>query len=104
MLKQARQHNPWIILIDDTGVGTGLSADLRTEGLDAIDISATQSKETRAHIQTPKFASGRVLFPKSAPWLADLEAALRTFQARRHDDQVDPIVQALALIKSNSVA
>ena len=74
MLEQARQHNQWIILIEDTGVGTGLIADLRTEELDAIDISATQSKETRAHIQTPKFASGRVLFPKSAPWLADCRA------------------------------
>lgn len=96
MLEQARQHNQWIILIEDTGVGTGLIADLRTEELDAIDISATQSKETRAHIQTPKFASGRVLFPKSAPWLADLEAELLAFPAGRYDDQVDPIVQALA--------
>lgn len=96
MLAAALQYNPWCILIEDTGVGTGLIADLKSEGLDVIDISATQSKEARANIQTPKFESGRVLLPETAPWLSELEAELLAFPAGRHDDQVDSIVQALA--------
>lgn len=67
MLASAERRKPWFILIEDTGVGTGLIEDLRVEGWDVIGVSPTQSKEARAHIQTPKFESGRVLFPVSAP-------------------------------------
>jgi predicted phage terminase large subunit-like protein len=87
---------PWIILIEDTGVGTGLIDDLRQENLSTVDVKAIQSKETRALIQTSKFQSSRVLFPKSAPWLSELEAELLAFPGSRHDDQVDSITQALA--------
>jgi predicted phage terminase large subunit-like protein len=66
------------------------------QGLNVIDVAATQSKEARAHIQTPKFASGPVLLPNSAAWLSALEAELLAFPAGRNYDQVDWIVQALA--------
>ena len=46
-------------------------------------------------IQSGKFESGQVFFPKEAPWLADLEAELFAFPNGRHDDQVDSISQAL---------
>ena len=96
MIGLAKQYDPSVILIEDTGVGTGLLEDLRTEGLNAVEVKAIQSKQTRAHIQTPKFESHRVLFPQSAPWLPDLEAEILAFPAGRHDDQVDSITQALA--------
>lgn len=96
MLQAADEYKPWVILVEDTGVGTGLIADLRTKGLSVIEVSATQSKEARAAIQTPKFESRRVLFPESAPWLSTLEAELLAFPGSRHDDQIDSIVHALA--------
>lgn len=96
MIESARRYDPWTILIEDTGVGTGLLEDLRQEGLDAVAVKPTQSKETRAHIQTPKFQSSRVLFPRSAHWLPELEAEVLAFPGGRHDDQVDSITQALA--------
>jgi hypothetical protein len=46
-------------------------------------------------IQAAKFESGKVFFPRQAPWLPDLEAELFSFPASRHDDQVDSISQAL---------
>ena len=46
-------------------------------------------------IQSAKFENGQVLFPKEAPWLADLEDELFAFPHGRHDDQVDSISQAL---------
>lgn len=95
MIQMASRYDPWVILVEDTGVGTGLLEELRNEGLDAVGINPTQSKETRAHFQTPKFQSSRVLFPSSAPWLSGLEAELLAFPAGRHDDQVDSIIQAL---------
>jgi hypothetical protein len=47
-------------------------------------------------IQAAKFASGRVLFPQQASWLAELEAEVFVFPHGPHDDQVDSIAQALA--------
>ena len=52
-------------------------------------------KKIRMAIQSAKFESGQVFFPKEAPWLADLEAELFAFPSGRHDDQVDSISQAL---------
>ena len=96
VLSKAAQYNLWFILIEDAGIGTGPIADLKSEGFDVIDVPATQSKEARAHIQTPKFESGRVWLPETAPWRSEFEAELLAFPAGRHDDQVDSIVQALA--------
>jgi len=96
MIDVARQYDPWVILIEDTGVGTGLLEDLRSEGLNTVEVAPTQPKVTRAYIQTPKFQSSRVRFPKFAPWLSALEAEVLAFPGGRHDDQVDSITQALA--------
>lgn len=96
MIEKAIEYDPSVILIEDAGVGTGLIEDLRHEGLNAVEIQPTQSKEIRAHIQTPKFQSSRVLFPRSAPWLSELEAEVLAFPSGRNDDQVDSITQALA--------
>ena len=46
-------------------------------------------------VQSGKFESGQVFFPRGAPWLEDLEAELFAFPGSRHDDQVDSISQAL---------
>jgi predicted phage terminase large subunit-like protein len=94
MISKAEEYDPRIVLIEDAGVGTGLLEDLRREGVDAA--IATKDKVTRAHIQTPKFESRRVLFPNSAPRRSALEAELLAFPSGRHDDQVDSITQALA--------
>jgi predicted phage terminase large subunit-like protein len=96
MIEKAHEYDPSVILIEDAGVGTSLIDVLRHEGLNAVEVQPTQSKEIRAHIQTPKFQSNRVLFPRSAPWLSELEAEILAFPSRRNDDQVDSITQALA--------
>ncbi len=96
MTEKAIEYYPPVILIKDAGVGTGLIDVLRHEGLNVVKIQPTQSKEIRAHIQTPVFQSSRVLFPRSAPWLSELKAEILTFPAGRNNDQVDSITQALA--------
>lgn len=96
MIELAREHKPRMIVIEDAGSGTGLIEELCREGLDAIGERPKESKLVRAQNQTPKFQSRRVLFPRHAPWLSELETELLAFPAARHDDQVDSIVQALA--------
>lgn len=96
MIEMAELYSPWVILIEDAGIGAGLITELGREGLNAIGVKATEPKNVRAHFETPKFESGRVHFPRSAPWLSALEAELLAFPGGRHDDQVDSITQALA--------
>jgi len=89
-------HKPTTILIEDSGVGTALLAELQNCGLPVIAAKVEHNKETRMSIQSGKFASGQVFFPQQAPWLDELEAELFAFPGSRHDDQVDSISQALS--------
>ncbi len=96
MIEKAQEFRPWIVLIEDAGAGTGLVDELKQQGLSTVGIIPTKSKEVRAYIQTAKFQSSRVLFPRSAPWLSELETELLAFPSGRHDDQVDSITQMLS--------
>jgi predicted phage terminase large subunit-like protein len=92
----AEEHKANRILIEDTGVGPALIAELRKAGLPVVAIRPEQDKRTRMSIQSSKFESGQVLFPNRARWLPDFEAELFAFPNSRHDDQVDALSQALA--------
>jgi predicted phage terminase large subunit-like protein len=92
----ARAHKVNKILIEDTGVGTALVAELQKEGLSAIAVKPEHDKQTRMSIQSAKFESGRVLLPTQASWLDKFEAELFAFPNGDHDDQVDSTSQALA--------
>lgn len=95
-LTLATSYDLRLVIVEDTGVGVGLAAELRNSGIDVAAMPAVASKETRASIQSAKFEGGRVLLPERAPWLGELESELLAFPGSRHDDQVDSIVQALA--------
>jgi predicted phage terminase large subunit-like protein len=95
-ITHARQQKPHIILVEDAGIGTALVLELKAAGLQAIAVKPEYDKKTRMAIQSGKFESGHVFFPKQASWLADLELELFAFPFSLHDDQVDSISQALA--------
>ena len=96
VIAHASAHKPHAILVENAGVGTALIAELRNAGLSAVAVKPEHNKVVRMSIQAAKFASGRVLFPLQALWLAVLEAELFAFPHGPHDDQVDSIAQALA--------
>jgi len=89
------RHRVDTILVEDTGVGTGLISELWDAGYNTQEVNPTTSKEARASVQSAKIQGGRVLFPSNAPWLREFEAELLAFPGSRHDDQVDSMVQAL---------
>jgi predicted phage terminase large subunit-like protein len=95
-ISHAAAYKPDKILIEDSGVGTALLAELQNAGLSAIGVTPEHDKQTRMSIQSGKFESGQVFFPNDAPWLADLETELFAFPNSLHDDQVDSISQALS--------
>jgi predicted phage terminase large subunit-like protein len=95
-ISHARQHRPNTILIENTGVGMALIAELQRAGLSPVAVTPEHDKLTRMSVQSAKFRNGEVFFPTVAPGLTDLEAELFAFPRSRYDDQVDSICQALA--------
>jgi predicted phage terminase large subunit-like protein len=95
-IAHAGEYKPQKILIEDTGIGTALVGDLKNVGLTAIAVKPEHNKKTRMSIQSVKFQSGLVFFPREAPWLAEYQAELFAFPNVHFDDQVDSTAQALA--------
>jgi predicted phage terminase large subunit-like protein len=95
-ISRARAYNPTAILIEDTGIGTALIAELKKAGLPSVGVKPTQDKKSRLSIQISKFANGQVFFPTQKPWRAEVESELLAFPNGRYDDIVDSISQALA--------
>jgi predicted phage terminase large subunit-like protein len=95
-IDSARSHRPERILIEEAGLGGALADELKVAGLPAVKIKPDRDKVTRMSVQSGKFESGLVYFPKDARWLHDLEDELFGFPYVRYDDQVDSVSQALA--------
>jgi predicted phage terminase large subunit-like protein len=91
----ARAHRANMILVEDTGSGTPLVAELKAQQLTDVGVQPQVNKKMRMAIQSEKFKNGTVLLPKQAPWLRDFEDELCAFPHSRHDDQIDALFQAL---------
>ena len=93
----AERYKPDTILIEEASTGIALAQELRQAARFAIrPIPVERDKIGRLYVQQVKFEAGQVLFPRSAPFLAALEAELLTFPQGKTDDQVDSTSQALA--------
>ena len=93
----AARFKPETILIEDASTGTALAQDLkRMEHWMTRLVKVEHDKVGRVYVQQSKFEAGKVLLPRNARFLPELEAELLTFPQGRHDDQVDSITQALA--------
>ena len=97
-LTLAARYEPSTILIEDASTGTALAQELKNAqlGMGIKLVPIDRDKIGRLYVHQATFESGRVHFPKRAPFLAELEAELLTFPPAKHDDQVDSITQALA--------
>ena len=93
----AERFNPNAVLIEDASTGTALTQELGQVLRKPIKpITPERDKVGRLFVQQDKFEAGRVLFPKGASFLPDLERELLSFPQSKTDDQVDSISQALA--------
>jgi len=96
-LALAERYRPIEILIEDASTGIALAQELnQTRHCYITPIPVERDKIGRLYVQQGKFAAGLVLFPRDAPFLAELEVELLVFPQGRNDDQVDSITQALA--------
>jgi predicted phage terminase large subunit-like protein len=93
----AKRFKPDTVLIEDASTGIALIQELNDILLCAVEpIPIERDKIGRLYVQQGKFHAGRVLFPRGASFLPELEAELLSFPQGKTDDQVDSITQALA--------
>ena len=103
VLDQARKHHADIVLIEDKASGTQLIQSLKAGGMYGIepyDPPPGSDKILRLYAQTAEFESGRVILPRSAPWLDEYIRELTSFPGSKYDDQVDSTTQALDHLKN----
>jgi predicted phage terminase large subunit-like protein len=94
----AQKHKPHCVLIEDASTGTALAQELKAAHFGGAVrlVPIERDKIGRLYVHQAKFEAGLVLFPKGAPFLAELEAELLAFPQGKTDDQVDSISQALS--------
>lgn len=85
--------------VEDKVSGTGLIQTLRREGLPVLAVQRNKDKISRGHDAAPFIESGNVLLPRDAPWLSDFLTESESFPAGAHDDQLDPMFDAIKLVQ-----
>jgi predicted phage terminase large subunit-like protein len=81
--------------VEDKVSGTGLIQTLRREGIPILPIQRNKDKITRAYDAAPFIESGNVLLPEWADWLPGMLSEASSFPAGAHDDQLDPMFDAI---------
>jgi len=99
--KQLAAHGPVLrsMMVEDKVSGTGLIQTLRREGVPILPIQRSLDKTSRAHDAAPFIESGNVLLPQDAPWLSDFLSESESFPGGAHDDQLDPMFDAVAYVQ-----
>jgi len=85
--------------VEDKVSGTGLIQTLRREGLPIIPVQRNSDKISRGHDAAPFIEAGNVVLPQDAPWLSDFLAEVEPFPGGAHDDQLDPMFDAIQLVQ-----
>lgn len=97
---KAGAFNPRRMNVEDKVSGTGLIQTLRREGIPVNPVQRSRDKISRGHDAAPFVESGNVLLPADALWLSDFLAEAETFPAGAHDDQLDPMFDAIEAVQS----
>lgn len=90
------------LVVEDAASGTGLIQAVRKKAsapIAAVDRGSKQSKLTRVMDVLGYVEAGYVCIPEEAPWVSDFTTECDAFTANDthdHDDQVDPMVDAIA--------
>ncbi|WP_082525043.1 phage terminase large subunit [Pseudorhodoferax sp. Leaf274] len=97
--REAHRSQLRALMIEDKVSGTGLIQTLRRESLPVIPVQRNKDKISRAHDIAPFVEAGNVLLPQDAPWLSEFLAESSSFPGGAHDDQLDPMFDALVTVQ-----
>lgn len=87
-------------VIEDKVSGTGLIQTLKREGVPVKGLQRDRDKTTRAMDVLPTIEAGHVHLPQDAPWLSDFLVEASSFPTGPHDDQIDPMMDAISELVS----
>ena len=82
--------------IEDKVSGTGLIQTMKREGVPIQAIQRDRDKVTRAMDAAPSIEAGNVFLPRDAAWVSDFLAEASVFPNGAHDDQLDPMMDAVS--------
>jgi predicted phage terminase large subunit-like protein len=82
--------------VEDKVSGTGLIQTLRREGVAILPVQRAKDKVSRAYDAAAFIESGNVLLPEWSDWLSSFLAEAEAFPSGAHDDQLDPMFDAVA--------
>ena len=85
--------------VEDKVSGTGLIQTLRREGIPVIAVQRNKDKISRGYDVAPFIESGNVMLPQDAPWISDFLSEVELFPSGAHDDQVDPMCDAIGIMQ-----
>lgn len=87
--------------VEDKVSGTGLIQTLRREGIPVLPVFRNYGlgKASRCYDAAPFIESGNVLLPQDAPWLQDFLSEASVFPSGVHDDQLDPMFDAVSIVQ-----
>ena len=89
--------------VEDKVSGTGLIQTLRRESIPIIPVQRNRDKLSRAHDSAPFIEAGNVLLPEWTDWLDAFLAESSAFPSAAHDDQLDPMFDAIAEVQTAPV-
>ena len=90
--------------VEDKVSGTGLIQTLRREGVAILPIQRNKDKISRAYDAAAFIESGNVMLPEWADWLDGFMNEAATFPSGAHDDQLDPMFDAIKDVQFNPSA
>ena len=85
--------------VEDKVSGTGLIQTLRREGIPVVPVQRSKDKISRGYDAAPFIESGNVALPEDAHWLSGFLDEVASFPAGAHDDQLDPMFDAINIVQ-----
>jgi predicted phage terminase large subunit-like protein len=95
---QMQRHDLRVAHIEAAGFQLALVQEARRDGLPVKELRADKDKVARSLPLEARMEHGGVWFPKEASWLPDFERELLAFPVADHDDQVDALAYAAAVM------
>lgn len=83
------------LMVEDKVSGTGLIQTLARERVPVIGIKRNIDKITRGMDAAPHIQAGHVYLPRAENWVRDFIAESSQFPNGKHDDQLDPMFDAV---------
>lgn len=97
-----RKYGPRVLYVEEASSGYALIDQMRNmTRLPVVGVKpGRESKQARAESVTQWFESGRVKFPKEAPWMSELLNEFLRFPHGTHDDIVDAVCLGVRMMQN----